>query len=142
MMQGSNPSVKSINFILKIVLGYEQGVRLGSRAKTPAVVARRPPVSNAPLMKDILTWITWGRHDPRMMVDALGESHDPERRYRRPRHSHLRGRDTEAASLLGYIGMWGWIGVIPLATGLFRFCPSYLPFGLSTCEAKTTGARR
>ena len=42
-----------------------------------------------------------------------------------------------AASLLGYIGAWGWLGVIPLATGLFRVCPGYLPFGISTCSAKT-----
>ena len=41
-----------------------------------------------------------------------------------------------AATLLGYIGLWGWLGVIPLATGLFRFCPAYLPFGWSTCSAK------
>ncbi len=46
-----------------------------------------------------------------------------------------------AASLLGTIGAWGWLGVIPLATGLFRFCPAYLPFGLSTCPAKTTTAK-
>ena len=45
------------------------------------------------------------------------------------------------ANLLGYIGVWGWLGVIPLATGLFRFCPVYLPFGLSTCSAKTTLAK-
>lgn len=37
-----------------------------------------------------------------------------------------------AASLLGYIGAWGWVGVVPLATGLFRICPAYLPFGLNT----------
>ena len=43
-----------------------------------------------------------------------------------------------AASLLGYIGAWGWIGVVPLATGLFRVCPAYLPFGLSTCSARST----
>lgn len=41
-----------------------------------------------------------------------------------------------AATLLGVIGAWGWIGVIPLATGLFRFCPVYLPLGLSTCRLK------
>lgn len=41
------------------------------------------------------------------------------------------------ASLFGVIGAWGWIGVVPLATGLFRFCPAYLPFGLSTCATKT-----
>ncbi len=41
-----------------------------------------------------------------------------------------------AATLLGQIGAWGWIGIVPLATGLFRFCPAYLPFGLRTCPAK------
>ena len=41
------------------------------------------------------------------------------------------------ASLFGAIGPWGWIGVVPLATGLFRFCPAYLPFGLSTCATKS-----
>lgn len=40
------------------------------------------------------------------------------------------------ATLYGAIGPWGWIGIVPLATGLFRFCPVYLPFGLSTCAAK------
>ncbi len=44
-----------------------------------------------------------------------------------------------AATLLGYIGVWGWIGVVPLATGLFRICPAYLPFGLSTCSTKRPG---
>jgi Protein of unknown function (DUF2892) len=39
-----------------------------------------------------------------------------------------------AAALTGWIGPWGWIGVVPLATGVFRVCPAYLPFGLSTCR--------
>ncbi|MFO1398141.1 MAG: DUF2892 domain-containing protein [Burkholderiales bacterium] len=39
-----------------------------------------------------------------------------------------------AATLTGAIGAWGWIGVVPLATGVFRFCPAYLPFGASTCR--------
>lgn len=38
------------------------------------------------------------------------------------------------ATLSGAIGTWGWIGVVPLLTGLFRVCPAYLPFGLSTCR--------
>ena len=42
-----------------------------------------------------------------------------------------------AATLLGHIGPWGWIGVVPLATGVFRFCPAYLPFGLSSCGMKS-----
>lgn len=33
----------------------------------------------------------------------------------------------------GTIGLWGWIGIVPLATGLFKFCPAYAIFGLSTC---------
>ena len=39
-----------------------------------------------------------------------------------------------SAALMGWIGVWGWIGVVPLATGVFRFCPAYMPFGLSTCK--------
>ncbi len=42
-----------------------------------------------------------------------------------------------AATLLGVIGSWGWLGLVPLATGIFRFCPAYVPFGLRTCPAAT-----
>ena len=45
------------------------------------------------------------------------------------------------ASLLGYIGVWGWIGLVPLATGVFRFCPAYRPFGLSTGPIRSAGPR-
>ena len=31
---------------------------------------------------------------------------------------------------------WGWIGLIPLATGLIGTCPLYTLLGLSTCPAK------
>jgi Inner membrane protein YgaP-like, transmembrane domain len=31
---------------------------------------------------------------------------------------------------------WGWIGVIPLLTGLVRFCPAYTLLGLNTCAKK------
>jgi len=40
------------------------------------------------------------------------------------------------ATLSGLIGVWGWLGVIPLATGVFRVCPAYLPFGINTCSMK------
>ncbi|MBT2187238.1 YgaP family membrane protein [Sphingobium nicotianae] len=29
---------------------------------------------------------------------------------------------------------WGWIGLIPLLTGLVRFCPLYTVLGISTCK--------
>ncbi len=38
---------------------------------------------------------------------------------------------------LGY-GLWMWIGVIPLLTGLMSTCPLYSIFGLSTCPIKKT----
>jgi hypothetical protein len=31
---------------------------------------------------------------------------------------------------------WGWVGVVPLATGLAGFCPLYTLLGVSTCPAK------
>ena len=31
---------------------------------------------------------------------------------------------------------WGWIGLIPLLTGLFSFCPAYTLLGLNTCPMK------
>ena len=37
-------------------------------------------------------------------------------------------------TLNGNIGVWGWIGVVPLATGIFRFCPAYTLLGASTCK--------
>lgn len=41
-----------------------------------------------------------------------------------------------ALAATGVIGMWGWIGVVPLATGLIGWCPAYLPFGISSCKVK------
>ncbi|MBF0369919.1 MAG: DUF2892 domain-containing protein [Magnetococcales bacterium] len=29
---------------------------------------------------------------------------------------------------------WGWAGIIPLVTGLFRFCPFYILLGLNSCK--------
>ena len=30
--------------------------------------------------------------------------------------------------------VWAWIGVVPLATGLFNFCPPYKLVGINTCR--------
>lgn len=35
--------------------------------------------------------------------------------------------------LEGSARWWGLIGIVPLATGLLRWCPAYLPFGIRTC---------
>jgi len=34
----------------------------------------------------------------------------------------------------GNVGVWGYIGVVPLLTGLIGWCPAYLPFGFKTCK--------
>jgi len=31
---------------------------------------------------------------------------------------------------------WGWIGLLPLFTGMFNFCPLYCPVNLSTKKEK------
>ena len=31
---------------------------------------------------------------------------------------------------------WGWLGLIPVATGLTGWCPPYAMLGISTCKAK------
>lgn len=43
------------------------------------------------------------------------------------------------ALALGYLpgvgaSPWGWIGVVPLATGLIGWCPAYTILGISTCR--------
>lgn len=39
-----------------------------------------------------------------------------------------------ATAATGVIGAWGWIGVVPLLTGLFNFCPLYTLNGIKTCK--------
>ena len=40
-----------------------------------------------------------------------------------------------AMAFFGVIGVWGWIGVVPLATGIISWCPAYLPLGIKTCKS-------
>ncbi|QWD62020.1 DUF2892 domain-containing protein [Polynucleobacter sp. MWH-UH25E] len=37
-------------------------------------------------------------------------------------------------TLTDKIGDWGWIGVLPLVTGVFRFCPAYSIMGCKSCS--------
>lgn len=37
-------------------------------------------------------------------------------------------------TLGGQIGVWGWVGVVPLATAFLKFCPAYAILGLRTCK--------
>ena len=31
------------------------------------------------------------------------------------------------------VGVWGWVGIVPLLTGAIGMCPLYSLFGISTC---------
>ena len=39
-----------------------------------------------------------------------------------------------ASTAIGLVGVWGWIGLVPLLTGLFNFCPLYTLLGIKTCK--------
>jgi len=41
-----------------------------------------------------------------------------------------------AAAATGTIGVWGWVGVVPLLTGGLGRCPPYALLGLNTCSVK------
>lgn len=40
------------------------------------------------------------------------------------------------ATVAGLLPVWGYIGIVPLATGLMGWCPLYPLLGLSTCPMK------
>jgi hypothetical protein len=41
-----------------------------------------------------------------------------------------------AIALVGPKSPWGFLGVVPLLTGLVGFCPLYRVLGVSTCAAE------
>lgn len=41
-----------------------------------------------------------------------------------------------ALAATNVIGVWGWIGVVPLLTGLVGWCPAYTLFGMNSCPMK------
>jgi Protein of unknown function (DUF2892) len=45
-----------------------------------------------------------------------------------------------ALAATGTVGWWGWLGILPLATGLIGWCPPYSMFGINTCgvQSKTS----
>ena len=41
-----------------------------------------------------------------------------------------------ALTLTGTIGVWGWIGVVPLVTAALGWCPAYTLLGIKTCPSR------
>ena len=46
------------------------------------------------------------------------------------------GAGLVGATVAGFVPVWGYVGVIPLVTGLINFCPIYPLLGMSTCSAE------
>lgn len=42
-----------------------------------------------------------------------------------------------ALAATGTVGWWGWLGAVPLATGLIGWCPPYAMLGISTCKTRS-----
>jgi hypothetical protein len=42
-----------------------------------------------------------------------------------------------ALAATGHVGLWGWVGIVPLATGLMGWCPLYTLLGWNTCPMKS-----
>ncbi|MGE3171524.1 MAG: DUF2892 domain-containing protein [Planctomycetota bacterium] len=61
-----------------------------------------------------------------------------------PANEHPAERVVRIALGLGLISLafvgpqtaWGWLGLVPLATGLLGSCPLYTLFGISTCPVR------
>lgn len=61
-----------------------------------------------------------------------------------PRNVHTMERTIRVALGLGILSLaflgprtpWGFLGIVPLVTGLIGSCPLYTLFGISTCRVK------
>lgn len=40
-----------------------------------------------------------------------------------------------ALAATGQVGAWGWLGLVPLATGALGWCPPYSLLGINTCKS-------
>jgi hypothetical protein len=48
----------------------------------------------------------------------------------------LAGLALIALAATGTVGLWGYIGIVPLATGAIGWCPLYTILGINTCALK------
>lgn len=40
------------------------------------------------------------------------------------------------AAAMGAVGWWGWLGAVPLLTGIVGWCPPYALLGFNTCSTR------
>ena len=49
----------------------------------------------------------------------------------------LAGLVLVALAATGTLGLWAWLGVIPLLSGLIGWCPLYTVLGINTCPRRS-----
>jgi len=42
-----------------------------------------------------------------------------------------------ALAATGTVGVWGYVGIVPIVTAAIGWCPAYLPFGFSSCKTRS-----
>jgi len=77
--------------------------------------------------------ITFG---PKLVALIAGAAYAPPdgRRSRRGSASRAAGVVVLGLGIAGIGTPWTFIGIVPLATGLFNFCPLYTLLGINTCK--------
>ena len=43
-----------------------------------------------------------------------------------------------AAAASGTVGWWGWLGAVPLITGIVGWCPPYALLGFNSCKMRSS----
>ena len=67
-----------------------------------------------------------------------------------PRNEHVVDRAIRVVAGVALLSLvwigpqthWGWIGLVPLVTGLVGSCPLYRLFGISTCSIRNQAAHQ
>ena len=54
----------------------------------------------------------------------------------RQRRPAIAGSAATPLSANGTVGWWGYLGIVPLLTGLVGWCPPYAMLGFNTCAMK------
>jgi len=84
------------------------------------------------LVLNAFNWRKWDRMSGDILVlgDTMKQNiHNIERAVR-----VIVGLAIISLVFIGPQSAWGWLGLIPLATGVIGWCPPYALFGFSTCK--------
>ena len=79
-------------------------------------------------------FLAWGRRDPASQNSMTSDQSTSTAGMMAFTSGVLLGIVLIALVFVGPQTPWGWIGLVPLLTGLFRTCPLYSMVGANTCR--------